>query len=234
MVGGIMRTDLRQELFAQFARVGKALANAKRLEMLDVLCQGERSVDSLAQATGQKLTTASAHLQALRQGGLVHARKEGVRIFYRLASEQVALLYATVRDVAKLHLAETDRVVQDLLGEDDIEELARDSLLSKVRVGEILLLDVRPEVEFGSGHIGGAVSIPLDELPGRLAELPEDLEVVAYCRGEYCVLAYEAVRLLRGSGRTARRLAGGMLEWHLEGRPVVEVDAQHSQGPCPR
>lgn len=221
-----MRTDLRQELFEQFARVGKSVANAKRLEMLEVLVQGERSVESLAQATGQKLTTASAHLQALRQGGLVQARKEGVRIFYRLASEQVALLYATVRDVAKLHLAETERVAQDLLGEDDVEELARDALLSKMTTGEIVLLDVRPEIEFGSGHIGGAVSIPLDELPGRLAELPEVHEVVAYCRGEYCVLAYNAVRLLRGSGRMARRLAGGMLEWHLEGRPVT-TGCQH-------
>lgn len=218
-------TDPKTALFEQFARVGKAVSNPKRLEMLDVLAQGERSVESLALATGLKLTTASAHLQTLRQGGLVHSRKEGARIFYRLTSDRVALLYTSLRDVAASHLAETERAARELLGEDEVEELSRDALLSRVATGEVLLLDVRPESEFSSGHIGGAISIPLNELRDRMSELPGDLEVVAYCRGEYCVLAYEAVRLLRSVGHRARRMTGGMLEWRVEGRPVETESA---------
>jgi rhodanese-related sulfurtransferase len=218
-----MSSDVRpkDELFEQFARVGKALASPKRLEMLDVLAQGERSVEALAQATGLKLTTASAHLQALRQGGLVHSRKDGTRIFYRLSSEAVAQLYIALRDVAVLHLAETQRAADAFLGDDEVEAIDRDALLNRIKKGKLVVLDVRPESEFAAGHIKGAISIPLEELYDRVAELPEGLDVVAYCRGEYCVLAYEAVRLLRARGTKAQRMQGGMLEWRLENRPVV-------------
>ena len=215
----------KDALFEQFARVGKALASPKRLELIDVLAQGERSVESLAQATALKLTTASAHLQALRQGGLVHSRREGARIYYSLASRDVARLYATVRDVAQRHLAGTALAAKAFLGEDEVEPVSRDALLGRVKKGEVLLLDVRPEVEFAAAHIQGAISIPLPELEARLSELPADLEVVAYCRGEYCVLAYDAVRLLRKAGHRARRLSGGMLEWQLEDRPVTAESA---------
>lgn len=218
-----MSSDVRpkDELFEQFARVGKALASPKRLEMLDVLAQGERSVEALAQATGLKLTTASAHLQALRQGGLVHSRKDGTRIFYRLSSEAVAQLYIALRDVAVLHLAETQRAADAFLGDDEVEAIDRDALLNRIKKGKLVVLDVRPESEFAAGHIKGAISIPLEELYDRVAELPAGLDVVAYCRGEYCVLAYEAVRLLRARGTKAQRMQGGMLEWRLENRPVV-------------
>lgn len=215
----------KDALFEQFARVGKALASPKRLEMLDVLAQSERSVESLARATALKLTTASAHLQALRQGGLVSSRKEGARIYYRLASDDVARLYAMVRGVATRHLAETERAAREFVGEDGLEAVSRDALLDRMRTGQIVLLDVRPELEFAAGHIEGAVSIPLERLYERLHELPPDIEVVAYCRGEFCVLAFEAVRMLRAKGQHARRMAGGMLEWRLEGRPTVAEPA---------
>lgn len=219
--------DIRPKdgLFEQFARVGKALASPKRLEMLDVLSQGERSVDALAQATALKLTTASAHLQSLRQGGLVLSRKDGTRIFYRLSSDAVARLYLSLRNVANAHLAETERAARAYLGNDDVEPIDRDALLDRISQGNVVIIDVRPEDEFAAGHIEGAVSIPLEELYDRVCELPRDLDVVAYCRGEYCVLSYEAVRLLRGKGLRAQRMEGGMLEWRLEDRPVTTASA---------
>jgi DNA-binding transcriptional ArsR family regulator len=210
----------KDALFEQFARVGKALASPKRLELLDILAQGERSVESLARATSLKLTTASAHLQTLRQGGLVLSRKDGTRIYYRLASNEVARLYADLSGVARLHLADTERAAKNFLGTDEMEPVRRDDLIDRIRSGRVAVVDVRPESEYTAAHIDGALSIPLDELETRLAELP-DLEIIAYCRGEYCVLAYEAVRLLRSRGRMARRLDGGMLEWHLEERPIA-------------
>jgi DNA-binding transcriptional ArsR family regulator/rhodanese-related sulfurtransferase len=213
----------KDELYEQFARVGKALASPKRLELLDILAQGERSVESLAKATALKLTTASAHLQTLRQGGLVLSRKEGTRIYYRLASNEVARLYAGVRGVARQHLADTERAAKNFLGTDEMEPVHRDDLIGRIKSGRVALVDVRPESEYAAAHIEGAVSIPLDELESHLSELP-DLEIIAYCRGEYCVMAYEAVRLLRSRGRMARRLEGGMLEWHLEERPIA-IDA---------
>lgn len=211
----------KDAVFDQFARVGKALASPKRLELIDVLAQGERTVESLAQATALKLTTASAHLQTLRHGGLVASRKDGTRIYYRLASSEVARMFAAVRDVARMHLAETERAARNFLGEDGLEAVSREDLLERLRSGRYVLLDVRPPEEFAAGHIDGAMSIPLSELADRLSELSADVEVVAYCRGEYCVLSYDAVRLLRAKGRAARRLDGGMLEWQLERRPVM-------------
>jgi DNA-binding transcriptional ArsR family regulator/rhodanese-related sulfurtransferase len=218
-----MSTEVRPKdaLFEQFAQVAKALASPKRLEMLDVLTQGERSVDALAQSTSLKLTTASAHLQILRQGGLVTSRKDGTRIFYRLAGEDVARLYLTLRDVAVEHLAGTERAARAYLGNDDLEPVGRDELLDRIKSGRILLVDVRPEIEYAAGHIEGAASIPVDELYARVSELPKGRDIVAYCRGEYCVFAYDAIRLLRSKGRSARRLQGGILEWRVEQRPIV-------------
>ncbi|QXV56956.1 metalloregulator ArsR/SmtB family transcription factor [Amycolatopsis sp. TNS106] len=210
----------KDAVFEQFARVGKALASPKRLELIDVLAQGERTVESLAQAASLKLTTASAHLQTLRQGGLVTSRKEGTRIFYRLAGEEVLEAFVAVRKVAAKQLAETDRAARDFLGEDGVEAVSRNDLLERVRTKRCLLIDVRPPSEFAAGHIEGAQSIPLDQLSDRLAELPAEMEIVAYCRGEYCVLSYDAVRLLRAKGRPARRLDGGMIEWRLEQRQI--------------
>lgn len=206
-------------LLEQFALVAKALANAKRLEMLDVLVQAERSVEALAQATDLKLTTASAHLQTLRQGGLVSVRKEGTRIFYRVAGPEVARLMLELRRVAIENLAEARRAAQHYLGEDEFEAVGRDELLERMSRGDLIVLDVRPRVEYDAGHIEGAVSIPVDELRERVRELPKATDVVAYCRGDYCVYAYDAVRLLRGKGRRARRMSGGMVEWRLEDRP---------------
>lgn len=210
----------KEALFEQFARVGKALASPKRLELVDILAQGERTVESLARATALKLTTASAHLQALRHGGLVKSRKDGTRHYYRLAGDDVAGLYAKLRDVASLHLADAERAAKQFLGADDVEPICRADLLDRMESGKIVVLDVRPESEYAAAHIEGAISVPLDELADRLADLPA-LEVVAYCRGEYCVMAYDAVRLLREKGRLARRMAGGMLEWRLEERPFT-------------
>lgn len=219
------RADFKEALFEQFALVAKALASAKRMDLLDVLAQGERTVDALAQATGLKLTTASAHLQTLRHGGLVTSRKDGTRIYYRLAGDDVARLYVCIREVARQHLAETERAASEFLGEDDIESVGRDELCDRIRSGAIVLVDVRPEEEFTMAHIDGAVSIPLADLADRVQELPAEMEVVAYCRGEYCVLAYDAVRILRAKGRQARRMTGGMLEWRSEGRPAVKKSA---------
>lgn len=213
-------------MFEQFARTGKGLANAKRLELLDLLAQGERSVESLAIAAGLGLSTASAHLQSLRAAGLVRTRRDGTYIHYRLAGDDVAALLGLLRTVSASHLLDAERAVADYLGvpDDDLDHLERDELLSRVQSGAAVVIDVRPTVEYNAGHIPGALSIPLDELPGRLDELPAGTEVVAYCRGEYCVLAYEAVTLLGRSGHRARRLQDGMLEWRLAGLPV-ERDA---------
>jgi rhodanese-related sulfurtransferase/DNA-binding transcriptional ArsR family regulator len=213
----------KSELFEQLARVGKALGSGKRLELLDLLAQGPRSVADLAAAAGLGLTTASAHLQTLKQAGLVATSREGTTIRYRLADTDVAALYAQLRTVAAARLPDVDVARTRYLGieaGEDTEQVDRDELLRRARAGQVVVLDVRPAPEFAAGHIPGAVSIPIDELPERLSELPADLEVVAYCRGAYCVFAHEAVRLLTAHGRRAVRLAEGMLEWRLADQPV--------------
>jgi rhodanese-related sulfurtransferase/DNA-binding transcriptional ArsR family regulator len=206
-------------MFDQIARTGKALASGKRLELLDLLAQAERTVEALAKAARLGVSTASAHLQTLKQGGLVATRKEGTRVYYRLASPDVARLYAGLRDVATSHLADVAAAVSTFLGP-EVEHVSREELLERAGRGDVVVLDVRPVEEYAAGHIPGAVSIPLDQLGGRLAELPEDTEVVAYCRGVNCVLAPDAVRLLTEHGREARRLSDGMLEWRLADLPV--------------
>jgi rhodanese-related sulfurtransferase/DNA-binding MarR family transcriptional regulator len=207
-------------LYDAFAQTGKALSSGKRLELLDLLAQGERTVDALARAAGLNLTTASAHLQTLKQAGLVATRRDGVRIHYRLAGDDVAALYALLRQVAQTHQAAVEPARAAYLGADDAEAVDRDALVARAREGGIVVLDVRPAEEYAAGHIPGAISIPVDELADRIAELPADAEVVAYCRGAYCVLAHDAVRLLGARGRKAVRLTDGMLEWRLADLPV--------------
>jgi rhodanese-related sulfurtransferase/DNA-binding transcriptional ArsR family regulator len=213
-------TGTKAELYDAFAASGKALASGKRLELLDLLAQGERSVDALAKAAGLNLTTASAHLQTLKQAGFVATRRDGVRIHYRLAGDDVARLFALLRKVADNHQAAVPAARNAYLGDDGARELPREQLRSRVEAGDSVVLDVRPAEEYQAGHIPGAISIPVDELADRINELPEGTEIVVYCRGEYCVLAYDAVRLLTDRGRRAIRLDDGMLEWRLADMPV--------------
>ena len=212
--------ERKAELYEQFARVGKALASPKRLELLDLLTQGERCVEDLADQAALALTSCSAHLQKLHNARLVVTRKQGTRVYYSLASDDVARLHATVRDVAASLLAEVGPARDAYLG-DPVEEISREELLRRAGSGEVIVLDVRPEAEYLAGHIPGSFCVPLDELRARLATLPADAEVVAYCRGPYCVFAHDAVRLLHASGRSAKRLADGMPEWRLGGLPVA-------------
>jgi rhodanese-related sulfurtransferase/predicted transcriptional regulator len=210
----------KNELFDSLARVGKALGSGKRLELLDLLAQGERSVENLAKTAGLGLTTCSAHLQILRQAGLVSTRRDGTKIHYRLAGRDVAALYALLRDVAGSRSAQAAAARDAYLG-DDTQAVGRDELRRRLAAGEVIAVDVRPAEEYAAGHIPGAMSIPLDELADRLADLPGDVDVVAYCRGTNCVLAHDAVRLLTAHGRRATRLTDGMLEWRLADLPVA-------------
>ena len=212
--------DAKTALFDQFARVGKALGSGKRLELLDLLAQGERTVEALARAAELGVTTASAHLQTLKQANLVATRREGTKIHYRLAGTDVAALYALTRTVAWAHLPDVEAASAAYLGPDDAEQVSRDELLRRAEKGEVMVLDVRPREEYQAGHIPGAVSVPVEELADKLGDIPADQDVVAYCRGAYCVLAHDAVRLLAAHGRTARRLADGMLEWRIAELPV--------------
>jgi rhodanese-related sulfurtransferase/DNA-binding transcriptional ArsR family regulator len=208
-------------LFDQFARVGKALASGKRLELLDLLAQGERDVASLAAAADLGVTSASAHLQTLRQANLVTTRRDGTRILYSLAGHDVAELFTRLREVAQSHLPDVEAARLNYLGADGGRPVTRDELHQLATGAGVTVLDVRPREEYAAGHIPGAVSIPLNELAARLAELPDDGQIIAYCRGAYCVLAHDAVRLLRAHGRDATRLADGMLEWRLAELPVA-------------
>jgi rhodanese-related sulfurtransferase/DNA-binding transcriptional ArsR family regulator len=210
----------KDALFAEFAAVGKALGSPKRLELLDLLAQGPRSVDDLAQAADLGLSTCSAHLQRLLNAGLVTTRRDGTRIWYSLAGEDVAALFAELRAVAQRLRPHTEAARRRYLGPDDTEQVDLADLLRRAAAGDVVLLDVRPAAEFVAGHLPGAVHMPLEELEERLAELPADREVVAYCRGAYCVLAHDAVRLLNANGRRARRATDGILEWRVAGVPI--------------
>ena len=210
----------KAQLFEEVARVGKALGNGKRLELLDLLAQRERTVEALARAAGLGLTTASAHLQTLKQAGLVATRRDGTRVYCRLAGPDVADLYARLRDLAATRVAAVDVARQAYLGA-DTAEVDRAELLRRTQAGDLVVLDVRPADEYAAGHIPGAIGIPLDQLAERIAELPDGVEVIAYCRGRFCVFAHDAVRLLNARGRAARRLRDGMLEWQLAGLPVA-------------
>ncbi len=223
-MAGIDTAGTKAQLYGAFAASGKALASGKRLELLDLLAQGERTVDALAKAAGLNLTTASAHLQTLKQAGFVATRREGVRIHYRLAGDDVARLFALLRKVAERHQAAAAAARAAHLGEDGGAQVTREELRARVAVGDVVVLDVRPVEEYRAGHIPGAVSIPVDELVDRINELPEETDIVVYCRGEYCVLAHDAVRMLTDRGRRAIRLDDGMLEWRLAELPVDAGD----------
>ena len=208
-------------LFSQFARLGKALANSNRLELLEFLAQSPRSVEELARLSGLSMANTSQHLQQLRQAGLVNARKEGLRVYYQLSGDDVIRLLDALRESAERHLAEVDRLVQSYLSvKDDLEPIPREELLQRAREGLVTVLDVRPEEEFRAGHLPSAVNIPLTRLEQQLDELDPELQVVAYCRGPHCILAYEAVAQLRKRGRKARRLQDGYPEWKTAGLPV--------------
>lgn len=210
----------KEALFAEFAVVGKALGNPKRLELIDLLAQGPRSVDDLASAADVGVSTCSAHLQTLREAGLVETRRDGKRIYYSLAADDVADLWDHLRSVAQDHRPHTELARRAYLGPDDTDAVDTDELLRRLKAGDVVVLDVRPAPEYAAGHLPGAIHVPLDELAGRLAELPRDQEIVAYCRGQYCVLAHDAVRLLNSHGLNARRAVDGLLEWRLAGHAV--------------
>lgn len=214
----------KEALFAEFAAVGKVLGNPKRLELLDLLSQGPRSVDDLAATASLGMSTCSAHLQTLREAGLVEPRREGKRIFYSLAGDDVAGLWEHLRRVAQTHRPHTELARRAYLGPEDTDAVDTDELLRRLDNGNVVILDVRPDPEYAAGHLPGAIHIPLEQLTDRLAELPRNREIVAYCRGQYCVLAHDAVRLLNAKGLRARRATDGVLEWRLAGLPI-ETDA---------
>jgi rhodanese-related sulfurtransferase/DNA-binding transcriptional ArsR family regulator len=214
--------EAKDRLYEAFAATAKAAASPKRIEVLELLAQGERTVEALARATGMGVTNTSAHLQLLRHARLVDTRKDGTRVFYRLAGDEVAAFVAVLRDLARSRLAEVDQVVRDYFGaRDALEPVSRAELAERAGRGDVVILDVRPEEEFAAGHIPAAVSVPLERLDAALAGLPEGAQIVAYCRGPYCVLAVQAVERLRARGFQARRLDGGMPEWRLAGLPVA-------------
>jgi len=214
---------VKHDIFDQFASVAKALGHANRLELLELLAQGERSVDTLAKLTGLTVGNTSQHLQHLRQSGLVTSRKEGLFVYYQLVGDEIVGLLGALRGVAEKHLAEVDRLVNTYLkSKDSLEPVSARELLDRARNGQVIVLDVRPKEEYADGHIPGAVNIPLEELEKHLELLGNDKEIVAYCRGPYCLLAYDAVAKLRSLGVSARRLEDGYPEWKASGLPVAQ------------
>lgn len=214
----------RHALNGQFARVAKAIAHPGRLQLLDLLTEREQPVDALIEASGMARSTTSAHLQVLRRAQLVQTRREGTQIFYRSAGPQVTDLLHALRQVAAAQLAEIDQITKDYFdARDGLEPVPREDLLERAARGDVVVIDVRTEAEFGEAHIPGAVSIPFHQLADRVHELPRDREMVAYCRGAYCVLSADAVAVLRDTGRRARRLDGGMPEWQRDGHPATRA-----------
>lgn len=214
--------DAKDSLFAAFASVAKALGNGRRAEIVDVLAQGERSVDDLATEIGQSVANTSQHLQTLAQAGLVKSRRAGTRVFYRATSAGVVDLWTAVRDVAVEHVASVEVLADAYLGDrSEIESVSMDDLAARLAEGSVVLLDVRPRAEYHAGHLPDALSAPVHELPALVDGLPSEMDVVAYCRGPYCVYADDAVRLLSACGRSARRLDVGFPEWRRAGRAVA-------------
>jgi rhodanese-related sulfurtransferase/DNA-binding transcriptional ArsR family regulator len=211
----------KRELFQQLARVGTALSSGTRLEFIELLAQRERSVDQLAAMTGVTVANTSQHLQKLRQAGLVVGRKEGQYVHYRLTGDRVVGLLEALGEVGEAHLAEVERIVRlYMVAKDDLEPVPAKELLDRARKSLVTVLDVRPPEEFAAGHVPGAVNIPIHELEKRLSELPKRKEVVAYCRGPYCLMSYDAVQFLRRKGLKARRLEAGLPEWRHAGLPM--------------
>jgi rhodanese-related sulfurtransferase/predicted transcriptional regulator len=220
---GITHREFKDRLYGQLARLGKALSSPHRLEMLELLAQGERTVDSLAAEIGLSMANTSQHLQALRHAALVESRKDGLFVYYRLADPDVFDLSKVIRSVAERRLAELDRLVHEHFGNRaDAEPVPMDELLKRARSKQVVILDTRPASEYIAGHIPGALSIPVDDLQRRLKQLTKGKEYVAYCRGPYCVYADRAIEILRAHGRRARRLGEGFPEWRSAGYPVSE------------
>jgi rhodanese-related sulfurtransferase/DNA-binding transcriptional ArsR family regulator len=219
-----MSINAKREIFANLARIGTALSNPIRIEILELVAQAERSVDQLATMSGASVANASQHLQKLRQAGLVVGRKEGQFVFYRLAGDEVVGLLAALGRVGEVYLADVQRIVRLYLTQkDQLEAVSAQELLIRARKGLVTVLDVRPPQEFEAGHVPGAVNIPMSELAKRLKELPKGKEVIAYCRGPYCLMSYDAVVLLRKKGFKSRRLEAGLPEWRFSGLPVERV-----------
>jgi rhodanese-related sulfurtransferase len=213
---------VKSALYGQLARVALALGSQGRLQILELVAQGERSVDALAAMTGLSVANTSKHLQALRQAGLVSARKEGLRVYYSLAGDDVVGLVSALRAVAEHRVAEVERLVRLWLAHrDEMEPIPAGELLERAKKGLVTVLDVRPAEEYAAGHIPGAISVPVDKLESFLSRLPKRREVVAYCRGPYCLMSFEAVEKLRKRGLRARRLENGLPEWRAAGLPVV-------------
>ncbi len=216
------KRQFKDAIYEQFSRVGKAVSSAKRLELLDLLCQGERTVEALAGEADLSIANTSQHLQVLRATRLVEASKEGLYVTYRIADPAVGDFVRTIRVLAETQLAEVEQISRRFFeGRRDLEPIDRDGLVKRVRKGEVIVLDVRPAEEYRAGHIPGALSIPIQELKRRLSELPKSKEIVAYCRGPYCVFSDEAVELLRAKGFEAFRLDEGVLDWRARGLRVV-------------
>ncbi len=216
-----MLTEAKQELLIHFARIGKAVSSPARLELLDLLAQGEKPVEMLARQAGLAVTNASNHLKELRNAALVATRKEGLHVYYRLSDPSVHELLRCLQDVAVRQLAEVRAIVSDYFTEPhSLEPVPAPELLERLRANDVVVLDVRPEDEYAAGHVPGALSIPAGELERRLSELPRDREVVAYCRGPYCVMALQAVEVLRAGGYRARRMEFGLPDWRAGGLAV--------------
>ncbi len=213
--------QLKQDFFSHFARVGKALGNGNRLELLEHLAQGERRVDQLAAMTGLSVANTSQHLQQLRQAGLVVNRRDGLNVFYSLSGDEVILLFSALQHVAERHIGDVEKLVNTyLVARDELEPVPQRELLQRLRRGEVTLLDVRPAAEYLAGHLAGAINVPLADIKRFSGTFDKDKDIVAYCRGPFCVLAYEAVAQLRHKGFNAMRLAGGFPEWRAAGLPV--------------
>jgi rhodanese-related sulfurtransferase/DNA-binding transcriptional ArsR family regulator len=213
--------NFKQDVYEQLARVGKALGHANRLELLEFVAQGPRSVEDLANMARLSMANASKHLQELRKAGLVKARREGLRVFYEVAGPDVVDLQAALREVAETRLAEVDQLLRTYVtARDDLEPIPGAELLERARMGLVTVLDVRPPEEYAAGHLPGAVNLPVEDIARHLKQLPKGREVIAYCRGPYCLLSVDAVALLRKKGYKARRLEDGFPEWKAAGRPV--------------
>jgi len=229
MVMQPLARDAKDSLFGHFARLGQALANPKRVELLDLLAQGERRVEALAKSAEMTVGNTSAQLRILRHAGMVESRRAGKRVLYRLAGDEVLDLVISLRETALARLADVRQLVHDNFEAlDDLEPLGRSELLARAERDEVVVVDVRPEEEFRAGHIPGAISVPVSELEARVIDLPRDREIVAYCRGPFCVLAPKAVAILRAHGFKARRLEEGLPEWRLSGLPTESAEASEA------
>jgi rhodanese-related sulfurtransferase len=219
----VSSNNFKQELFTQFARIGKAMSNGNRLELLEFIAQGERSVEDLAKVSGLSVANTSQHLQQLRQAGLINSSKRGLKVFYQISGNDVINLFHSVRDVAERHLSDVKQLVNTYLTvKDELEPVPANELLDRVRDGLVTVLDVRPSEEYQSGHLPGAINIPLSDLEKHLNSFDKDHDIVAYCRGPHCVLAFDAVEKLRNKGFTAYRLEDGFPEWKSAGLPVED------------